>query len=231
VVGRFIYSIGLNAGTNVDIRPTQSAYLHVGTKIGGMRLDGEKAGIPNPMRPWEETALTLDAYGYREQSRFTTTFTPAGATAATTTDDEAWIVGGHARLQLRSFELDAGGFHEWHDQAALDSTTGAGINAHAFSVYGEASYVVYPWFVPALRVEWFRLSPEGQTPMNDVKIVPGIAGLILPNLKLVLSAQFEWGNGNTPAGTWAPAGGSVTPPLRQEVIEIETIQLTLAYAF
>src|SRR5262249_51826344 len=39
--GRFIYSIGVNSGANIDVRNAENVYAHLGYKVGGMRLDGE----------------------------------------------------------------------------------------------------------------------------------------------------------------------------------------------
>ena len=79
VKGRFIYSIGINSGANLDVRNTENVYAHVGFKLGGMRLDGEGDTGGNPNKPWAENALTVDAYGYRSASHFHAGGRPAHA--------------------------------------------------------------------------------------------------------------------------------------------------------
>src|SRR5438445_659071 len=66
--GRAAYSVGWNAGSNRDVRDSEDVYGHVGVKFGGMRFDGEGNGRTNGERPWEETAITLDAFAYHSRS-------------------------------------------------------------------------------------------------------------------------------------------------------------------
>lgn len=227
VKGRFIYSLGINSGANVDVRNTENVYAHVGYKLGGMRLDGEgDTGPTNPNKPWAERALTLDAYGYRSASHFVPAaglLTPPGE-QPTPLDDLTWVVGAHLRGQLGSLELDAGFYNEWHNHATADGTA-----VTAMVQYDEISYVVFPWLVPAVRLEWGSLLPEGGTRINDLKIIPGVAALVIPNLKLTLTGQIEWADG-APDGGWGAFGGSALPAMGS-VTEFESINLGLAYAF
>ncbi len=226
VKGRFIYSIGINSGANLDIRNTENVYGHVGYKLGGMRLDGEGNTATNPTKPWAENALTVDLYGYRSASHFQPAagaLTPPGTTP-NPLDDLTWVVGGHLRGTLGSFELDAGVYNEWHSHATADGTA-----VQAIVQYDELSYVVFPWLVPAVRLEWGSLLPEGGTRINDLKVIPGVAALVIPNLKLTLTGQIEWADG-APDGGWGAFGGSAAPAMGS-VTEFESIQLGLAYAF
>ncbi len=226
VKGRFIYGVGLASGANLDVRNTQDVYAHLGFKVHGMRLDGEGDTSGNPDKPWAENALTVDAFGYRSASHFQPAQNPAIPTnmPPPTLDDTTYVVGTHVRAQLQSFELNAGFYHEWHDHA-----TGDGSSVRALAQYDELSYVVLPWLVPAVRFEWAQLKPANGPFVNDLKITPGIAALVIPNLKLTLTAQIEWADG-APAGGWAAWGGSAAPTMGA-VGEIESVQLGLAYAF
>jgi hypothetical protein len=224
--GRFIYGVGINSGSNIDVRNTQNVYAHVGFKLGGMRLDGEGDTSGNPDKPWAEKALTVDVFGYRSASHFTpmaNAMLPSGTTP-TPLDDTAWVVGTHIRAQLSSLELNAGFYHEWHDHATADGTA-----VNALTQYDELSYVVFPWLVPAVRFEWAQLKPASSGYVNDLKIIPGIAAIVVPNLKLTLTAQIEWADG-APDGGWGAWGGSAAPTMGA-ITEIESIQLGLAYAF
>ncbi len=240
--GRFIYSIGVNAGDNMDVRPTENAYAHVGFKLGGMRLDGEgefKGADPN--KPWAETALTLDVFGYRSASHTSYAVNDnMGNPVTPQQDDTAWTVGGNARFTAGSFELNVGGYNEWHSAAqapiavaTMDPTMPMitqGGAVKAFALYGEASYIVFPWMVPAVRVEYLDLSPTGADTITDLKIVPGFAFLVRPNLKLGLTAQFERANG-APPGSWDAANAFAAPPPGKTVNEIESINGSMAFAF
>ena len=235
--GRFIYSIGVNSGANLDVRTTENAYAHLGYKIGGMRLDGEGDTKGNPNKPWAENALTIDAFGYRSASRWqqsapasTVTVDPVTLTGtvvpgvAPMFDDLTWLAGTHLRGQLGSFELNAGFYYEWHNHATAD-----GSSVKAFAQYDELSYVALPWLVPAVRLEYASLKPNGGTRINDVKIIPGIAALVRPNLKLTLLGRIEFADGS-PDGGWGAWGGSATPATGS-VTELESIELGVAYAF
>ena len=151
--GRFIYSIGANSGANMDTRTSQNVTAHLGFKVGGMRLDGENAtgATGNPLKPWEETALTVDLFGTRSASHFAN-----AADATMVQDDLTYVLGGHLRGTVGSFELDSGLFQEWHNHA-----TDTGIGVKALAQYDELSYVVFPWLVPAVRMEYVSLLPDG----------------------------------------------------------------------
>jgi hypothetical protein len=219
--GRFIYSLGVNDGANIDTRTSQNVAAHVGFKVGGMRLDGENATTTgNPLKPWEETALTVDVFGTRSASHF------ANATDATMfQDDLTYVLGGHLRGTVGSLELNSGVFQEWHNHAT-DTFTGA----KALSQYDELSYVVYPWLVPAVRMEYISLLPDGGTRINDVLFTAGVACLIRPNLKLTLTGFIEHSNGApTPAG-WSLGSDGFAAPTAGAVTEFEQIEIGLAYA-
>jgi hypothetical protein len=228
--GRFIYSVGVAAGANMDVRNAEDVYAHLGFKLGGMRLDGEGDTKGDPAKPWAENALTLDVFGIRSSSRFQPAAstlaipgpTPAPPNALT---DTAYVAGTNLRWQMGSFELNTGLYYEWHDHATADGT-----GVYALANYEELSYVALPWLVPAVRIEYASLRPRGGSRINDVKIIPGIAALVRPNLKLTLVGQIEHADGAPDAG-WGAWGGSAAPAVGKNVTEFESIQLGLAYAF
>jgi hypothetical protein len=221
--GRFIYSLGANSGANLDTRTTENATAHVGFKLGGMRLDGEGDTAGDPQKPWAETALTVDLFGYRSASHFTNQVDPA--MASVDLDDRTYVLGGHVRGTIGSWELDSGVSQEWHNHATM---TGARVKA--LTQYDELSYVVFPWLVPAVRMEYLRLSPDGGTRVSDMRFMVGAAALVRPNLKLTLTGLIEHANGLPDAGAWDAAGGFAMPTAGA-VTEFEAVQVGLAYAF
>ena len=182
VRGRLDYSIGLNAGANVDLRPTENVYAHLGYKLGGLRLDGEGGGPADPMRPWAENALTLDAFAYRSNSRFTNA-------AALAQQDPSTTLGFSMRGQLGSLELNSGVYAEDHRHVQIDGT-----GTRVIAQFNELSYVVFPWLVPAVRFEYLQLRPELGEVGYDARVIPGAAVLLRPNLKFVVAGQFEKAN-------------------------------------
>ncbi|MFL5270783.1 MAG: hypothetical protein ACJ79E_01765 [Anaeromyxobacteraceae bacterium] len=241
LAGRFDYALGVNAGaTGGELRaPTEDVYGRVGVKVGGMRQDGEGANAPrDALHPWAETALHLYAFGYR-----TNTFLdPATAPPGAAPNDVGTALGIGARLQLASLELDLGWYRDRHGHG-----TDAGTPATARVGFGELSYVVFPWLVPALRVENLALDVAGAPGASAWHVMPGVACLIRPNIKLVVAANWEhadgfpssaaapgtlfpWsgGSGDVGAFTIAPGPGATSP--RATSSELETIAFFVAWA-
>jgi hypothetical protein len=227
IAGMFDYAVGLNAGKTAVTAPTDNFYGRIGFKVGGMRLDGEgSSGATDAKHPWAEDAIGVYAFGYQSNSRTDV------ATAITPTDS-ANVLGLGARGQFGSAELNVGFYNEAHKHG---SDTGGKVTGQV--AFGELSYVVYPWLVPALRVERFGLKPEGGDSISNTLIQPGIAFLIRPNVKLVTVFNYERTNGfPTPGGAWmggasdfgqhvsmAPASGAT------KLNEFETVGFFLAWA-
>ena len=219
VIGMFDYSAGLAAGTNLDFRNSANIYAHAGYKIGGSTLDGENTNnVPQDLE--HEQSVTLDAFVYRSISRFSDAM-------ATLTKDTSLVVGGAARLQLAQFELDSGVFYQTDDHVfdgAPKTTTVAQWN--------EVSYLLYPWLVVGGRVEFLNVSPDGGSAVHDIRIIPGVAALVRPNLKFTLTGSLEQASGAPDAG-WGAAGLAAAPadPAGSVGLEIEQVQLQLFAAF
>jgi hypothetical protein len=193
VGGRLDYAVGVNAGKVNGTFATDNVYGRVGFKVGGLRLDGEGSdGGEDALRPWAETALGVYAFGYQANARFDV--------GAGQQNDVANVLGVGARAQLGSAALDVGFYNERHNHGtdALGEVT-------ARSWFGELSYVVYPWLVPALRVEGASLKPKGGSSASDLHLVPGVAFLIRPNFKLIAVGNWERANG------FPSVGGSPEP--------------------
>lgn len=224
--GMFDYSAGLTNGANDAIKTPTNAYLHVGAKFGGVRLDGENnSSVPDPQKPWAENAITVDAFYYHAKSAFTQA-SPTAGDPDISGSDVANVLGGAVRAQRGSLELDVGSTYELHSNAA------SGGKVNVLSQFDELSYVLYPWLVPAIRFEYTHLAPDGQSAMSDSRISIGAAALVRPNIKLVLNGQLETASG-APAAGWSAAGGLAAPadPAGSVSLEIESITLTMAYAY
>ncbi|HEY6888964.1 MAG TPA: hypothetical protein VI300_14325 [Solirubrobacter sp.] len=205
--GRFEVGVGLNAGSHVEsIRATENVYGHAGYKFGGMRLDGEgSTGSTDVQRPWAETALTIHGFASHANSTFTD-----AASAVQQDVSNAYGVG--ARLQVGSLELNVEGYLDKHDHV----TGAAGADGRAGSAdvkvgWAELSYILYPWFVPAVRVEYVSLEPgNGGVSTSWTHIRPGVAILVRPNVKFTVYGDIEMASG-TPdqGGSWGGVGGTV----------------------
>lgn len=223
--GRVQYALGIDAGSNIDVRNTQDVYAMVGFKLGGMRLDGEPGGAaPNAEHPWGETAFSLDLFAERSVSRF---HTIDAMMLDANLDDRALTIGGSLRAQWDSLTLDAGARLENHTHALSDSSS-----AKMLVQWDELSYVALPWLVPALRFEYVQLTPTGGQKVSDYRIMPGVAALVRPNVKLALVGWFEGAQGAPDAG-WGAIGGAASPatPLDVVGVENEGVAVDFAYAF
>jgi hypothetical protein len=209
VEGRVDYSLGLTSGKNNSTFGSfnsENWYAHAGFKLGGMRLDGEgSTGAEDPLHPWAETALTVDGYYYHSSEHLDDLLTgPALGPVA----DVVSTAGVHARGQLGSLELNLGYYAQDHGRgwvnAGLATPDYAKVSAGVF--YSELSYVVFPWLIPAIRVESISLKPSGGTSVSDLHVMPGIAFLIRPNLKLVVAGNIESTDGFPVDPTGAPTG-------------------------
>jgi len=194
VAGRAAYNFGVNQGKSSGFA-SEDWYGHLGFKLGGMRLDGEgSTGAEDPLHPWAENAVTLDLFAYHANEHFPDPNAPDALFA----NNVSFTVGGAVRAQYGSAELDLGYYHQTHNHLSptLDAE-GATVlgEVKADVLYGELSYVVFPWMVPALRVESISLSPAGGTGVTDWHIMPGVAFLIRPNLKVVVVGNFESADG------------------------------------
>jgi hypothetical protein len=220
-------------------RNSENAYGQVGFKLGGMRLDGEgDKGPKDPMQPWAETAVTVDGFVYHSREYFATPVAidpaqpPVGDTSVT--------YGVAARGQLGSIELDLGYYDQKHDRGT------AGLaSVHADVEWAELSYVLFPWLVPAVRVERIGVRPSDGPSVSDVHVMPGFAFLIRPNVKAVLAANFEmakgfpgdaagtplaWAGGNGDNGGFV-ASGDTSTSLTSHLNEFQSVTLFFAWAF
>ena len=237
LAGRADYSAGVSTGKNTfgTSFSSENWYAHAGYKLGGLRLDGEGAqGPADAMKPWAETAVTLDAFVYHSREYYPT----PDVTPATATGDSSFTVGGAVRAQLASLELDLGGYDQKHDRG----TTTLG-SLHADVEWAELSYVLFPWMVPAVRVERIGLRPSGGPDVSDLHVMPGIAFLLRANVKAILVANIEatrgfpgdasggplpWSGGNADWGGFVMAPRDTSAATKTS--EFESIALFIAWA-
>ena len=233
--GRLMYNVGISDGQHVDVRPTENVYAHLGYKFGGMRFDGEgTAGPTDAEHPWAEDAITLDVFAYKSNSHFVT---PTGAKAAAASGgtavpqmDPALTLGAGLRAQWGSLELNAGFYGEKHNHALDPGSVTTTDGAQIVTQYDELTYVLFPWMVPGLRLEYTHVAPDGQPSVNLVRVVPGVAFLLRPNIKLLLTGDIEAADG-APAGGWGGVNGSIAPATAGSITEFESINIGLYTAW
>jgi len=235
VQGRVQYAAGLSNGKSTFGASfnSENLYATAAYKLGGMRLDGEgDTGPKNPMQPWAEDSLTVSGFVYRSAEHFPRPDNPAASSA-----DTSVTVGGALRGMHGSAEVDIGYYTQSHDHGT--DTLG---RVRGDALYGELSYVVYPWLVPTLRVERVGLHPSGGNAVSDLHLMPALAFLVRPNIKLVVAGNMEFADGfPSPGGTpaaWSGGSGdsgalviapkSSDPGAKRS--ELESLTLFLAWA-
>jgi uncharacterized protein YciI len=193
VEGRLNYALGLSTGTNSygGRFNSENWYATAGYKVGGMRLDGEgETGPKDSMRPWAEDAFTLHAFLYHSNEWF-----PDPADNAVAANNVSFTAGGGLRAQYGSAELDLGYYSQSHNRGLVDPASGNLGKVTAGVLYGELSYVAYPWLVPFVRVQQISLRPSGGSSVSDLHVMPGVAFLVRPNIRLVVAGNIESANG------------------------------------
>ncbi len=233
---RFDYSLGWTASSTasgIQAPNAENAYAHIGIKSGGVALDGEgKYGpnVPDPAKPWAEKSITIDAFAYHGLNVLDNgTGTISGGAPAPIAQRDRWnAVGGSIVGQLDSAILTLGGQVEQHASpyqgtaANPGGTTGTipGVPTYqgATGVVGwaELNYVVWPWFVPGVRAEFTQTSGSTLSTNNSanlLRVIPGVSMLVRPNIRVILTGDFERAQGTPVAGDWGNAGGvAMAPP-------------------
>jgi hypothetical protein len=246
---RFDYSIGWVASTNgpgVPMPNAEDVYAHIGVKSGGVALDGEgKYGpsVPDPRKPWAEKSITLDLFAYHGLTRADNgTGAVSGLTTPTLQNDRFNAVGAVVHAQLDSLIAMAGVQMESHDRPypgspATTGATGAILpgtpdltNGTAVLQYDELNYVVYPWLVPGVRVEYTHATVENRDAAELLRVIPGVAILVRPNIRVILTGDLEQGKNPPAVGSWGPAGGAIAPTGTSK-FEAEQINATVSVAY
>ncbi len=247
VAHRFGYSLGWVASSTasgLSMPNAQDVYAHVGIKSGGVALDGEgKYGpnVPDPRKPWAEKSITIDAFAYHGLTLMDSGTGVAGGSPIGQ-NDAFNAVGASARGQYDSLTITAGAQLEKHTRPyqgganTVDATL-PGVpdftDATAVTQYDEIDYVVWPWFVPGVRAEYTRATVESSNPASLLRIIPGVAMLVRPNIRVVLTGDLERAYGAPRVGSWSAAGGQIAgqPAGQSSMFEAEQINLTANVAY
>ncbi len=247
---RFGYSLGWVASSNASGLTTPNAedvYAHVGVKSGGVALDGEgKYGpnVPDPRKPWAEKSITVDLFAYHGLTRLDngTGVVAGGPATQVLQNDRFNAVGCLIHAQWDSLVVVAGAQLQRDDRpypgtAATANPTGGpfpGVPDFSDSTvvqqYDEVDYVVWPWFVPGVRAEYTHATAESASAAELLRIIPGIAMLVRPNIRVVVAGDLEWGHNLPPVGSWTAAGGFVAST-QKSTFEAEQINATFNVAY
>ncbi|HEY5955372.1 MAG TPA: hypothetical protein VIV60_02415 [Polyangiaceae bacterium] len=251
---RLAYSAGWLASTaQTGLNPptSQDFYFHMGSKWGGMSLDGEGPTgmqIVNAQLPWAEWSATFDVFAYHGMTVADNYTNYPQLTAQRSVVDAIGFAG---RVHLGSLSASAIVQHQSHFRpyAGTDplpanppdqpnELPGVPNNAKGkgLIVSGEAAYVVFPWLVPAVRYEVTSLrSQYGDA--YFARFLPGISAAIRPNLRAYLYADLQRVHKQPPqpsgfTSNWSMAGATATPPTlhgNRSSVEAIVAQVSLAF--
>jgi hypothetical protein len=85
--------------------------------------------------------------------------------------------------------------------------------------------------VPGVRVEYTHAGVEGGSDAQLMRIIPGIAMLARPNIRVVLTGDLEWASNLPTVGDWGAAGGMVAPDAGKSKFEAEQINASVGVGF
>lgn len=172
--GRIGYNVGVVQGLgNADFGPTKDMYVHAMYKLGGMRLDGRSGpASTGASKPWEDNSISIGGMYYSGAARL------APPESGSAVDDKFTMIGGDVNIWFGSLNVIAA-FSKQHDNNPMGSTNDS--IAERTNIMAEASYIVYPWFIPLVRFENVKVT--GQS-IATTKISPCIEFLVRANVRL-----------------------------------------------
>ncbi len=197
-MSRFGWSAGIVEGFG-PAHADKDYYLHATYKFGGMPLDGVVAGSAasaSGTMPYIDNSFTIGVFGYWGNASLGPD--PEGLTP----DNTFGMVGGDLNIFYDRFNL-FGGVAVRHDGQPYLAGPGIGINSTV--LFAEVDVTVFPWLLPGIRYESWNgqaldpVTPGATLSYTDSQVVPGIAFLIRPNVKVTLRGAFStnFANGDT----------------------------------
>jgi hypothetical protein len=207
VGGRTAYDVGVVEGRGNLPNSAKDLYAHVAYKLSGMRLDGviPEGEVPptEKPKPWVDNSLTVDAFAYVgsadievEKDKSQEDVSPLSPHSPLLSQD---IEVEKDKSQEDGFSMVGGSLNFFYENLNLvgavairqhDQPTAAKESLSALYTFGEATYVVYPWFVPVLRLETFKLEDADKA---EIRILPMLRVLIRPNVQAAAVVELEKG--------------------------------------
>jgi hypothetical protein len=175
---RVVWNLGLVEGNRNLSNDDKDFYAHIGVKLGGMPFAPKELDqtTMSKAKPWAERSVEIHAFVYRGKATFGD---PAGILPGTQ-DDDFTVVGVDARARYDNWIVDVAFDVRDHDTPVFGSTGSRDVT----NIMAEASYVVYPWFVPVFRFE--LLDEDGEEEVTRVTLTLNF--LIRANVR----GQFAW---------------------------------------
>jgi len=188
--GRLGYNVGLVEGRKNLSNSDKDLYAHANFKIGGMRLDGVasegSATSVGASQPWQDNSVTVGGFLYKGVATL-----DGSALTLPNVDDEFTMIGGDINVWLDRLNL-IGAVAIQSDKKPFIADPAS--SSDLTSIMAEASYVVYPWLVPLVRVENSKVK---NAQISNTRAISAIQFLIRANVR----AAFEFNFGSEPSAT------------------------------
>jgi hypothetical protein len=181
---RFGYSAGVVEGFGTP-HSDKDYYGHVYYKFDGLPLDGvvEGGGSQGASQPFIDNSFTIGAFAYAGEAALDAGGTPQ--------QNNFTLFGGDYNAYYDRFNLFGGVQVRKDDNPFL---TMSGTSAKSTVWFSELDVTVFPWLLPTVRYEaWNGQGLDANNAVvsfKDTQIVPGVAFLLRPNLKMNLRASF-----------------------------------------
>lgn len=177
--GRLGYNAGLVEGRKNMANSEKDFYGHLNYKIGGMRLNGVvPTGAPAvtaASQPWQDNSIAIGGFMYKGTATL----------ADTVKNDEFTMLGGDVNIWYDRLNVISA-FAIQSDNRPIVATPTVKSSLTSFMV--EASYIVYPWFVPLAR---FENSKVKDAAISSTKIISALQFLVRANVRCALEFNFE----------------------------------------
>jgi hypothetical protein len=183
---RVLYNAGVVEGSGSVGDRSKDVYGRLAYKWGGMSFDGSATGgaegVANP-KPWSEKSVAISAFAYHGTALLANDLGPAPK-------DGFNQFGGDVAASWLDLTAHAGYTDRKDDRLFLDSPEIT--DAKVKNTFAELYWVTYPWLVPGVRFESFKV-------INDTSQQASftINGLVRANVKTYLAANWIKGPGGS----------------------------------
>lgn len=190
--GRLGYNIGLVEGSRNVSNAQKDVYGHLTYKIGGMRFDGAMPeatpAVMGASQPWQDNSVVIGGFVYKG----TATLDGSGMSLPNVNDDFTTI-GGDVNIWYDRLNVIAA-YTRQKDNRPMVAVIGS---SSLTNLMAEASYIIYPWFIPLARYENSKAKGD---PNAGTKIITAIQFLVRANVRVALEFNFA----NDPGATVDP---------------------------
>ncbi|MGB2867871.1 MAG: hypothetical protein WBD36_05430 [Bacteroidota bacterium] len=181
--GRLGYNVGLVEGRKNLANSDKDVYAHVNYKVGGMRLDGVvpsgTGASTGASQPWQDNSVTVGGFLYKGVATL-----DGSALSLANSIDEFTMIGGDINAWIDRLNL-IGAVSVQSDKKPFVANPDSASTLTSFMA--EASYMVYPWLVPLVRIENSNMK---NAQLSDTRLISAIQFLIRANVRAALEFNF-----------------------------------------